>query len=84
MRYRSRIWTVPEQKLSFTISEIDTQGDSSCSLAFILLERQLQHFDTYHFPDSSELHKCLTVVLYQTYRFHNRPKFLPNTIDHFS
>ena len=49
----------------------------------MLLEGQIQYFDTYHFPNSSELDKCQTVVLYQTYRFHDRPKFLSNTIGHF-
>ena len=74
---------MPEQKLSFTISKIDTQENFSCSLTFMLLEGQIQYFDTYHFPNSSELDKSQTVVLYQTYRFHDRPKFLSNTIGHF-
>ena len=81
MQY-NRIRAVSEQKLSFTISKIDIRGEFSCSSTFMLLKRQIQYFDTYHLPNSSELHKCLTVVLYQAYHFHDRPKFLSNTIDH--
>ena len=47
------------------------------------LKDKIQYFDTYHLPRSNELHKCLTIVLYQTHHFHDRPEFLSNTIDNF-